>query len=76
MCLYVYAHMCVHSHCTLDIEVGPFPELWLYNSIFRCQAASGAFSLQSPTFQGEPQTLYNVLQLSYDVMGLVGSVHF
>lgn len=29
-----------------------------------------------PTFQGEPQTLYNMLQLNYDVMDLVGSVHF
>lgn len=61
MCVSVYVpmckHMCVHGHCTLDFEVESFPELQLFNALFRCQAASGAVSFQSPAFQGEPQTL-------------------
>lgn len=55
--VHVCKHMCVHGDCTLDFEVGSFPELQLLNSIFRRQAASGAVSLKSSPFQGEPQTL-------------------
>lgn len=59
--MYVYVrvckHMCVHGDYTLDFEVGSFSELQLLSSIFRRQAASGAVSLKSSPFQGEPQTL-------------------